>query len=67
MNAVLKIKTGDEITAFGKGAPAWAVIDGKTGTVITVANNRRDARDYAITEDGERIARIEAIRYTVSK
>ena len=62
-----KLKTGEYVSVDGEDTPNWAVIDGATGKVITFANTRRWAREFADSKNGERIARVHSVSYEVSK
>lgn len=57
-------RTGTTVNA--QDYPTWGVIDEK-GKVLTYANTREWAREFASHEHGERIVRINTLVYTVSK
>jgi 3-methyladenine DNA glycosylase AlkD len=61
------IRTGTYVDAWGKDVPGWAVIDAYDGKVITFANTREMAREFASHEHGERIARVHSVTYSVTK
>lgn len=61
----MNLKTGTTIKA--QDFPNWAVIDGKTGKVIIFAETRAHAREFADHNYGERIAKVTALSYAVSK
>lgn len=61
-----KLKTGDCVEANGKDVPHWAVVDKNTGKVVTFANTRDWARQFACHEDGERIAKVISVEYQVA-
>jgi hypothetical protein len=60
------LRTGDYVTAPAKDCPAWAVVDKNTGKVVTFANTREWARQFASHEDGERIAKVHSVTYEVA-
>lgn len=59
-------RTGDHVVADGKNIPQWAVIDGQSGKVITLANTRKWAREFADPKKGERIAKVRNVEYQVA-
>ena len=60
------IRTGTYVDAVGKDVPGWAVIDAHEGTVITFANTRKWAREFANPQKGERIAKVHSVTYEVA-
>lgn len=61
------LKTGDYVTAKNDDVPGWAVIEKTSGKVVTFANSRAYAREFASHEHGERIARVHSVVYSVTK
>lgn len=61
-----KLRTGDYVEANGKNVPHWAVVDKNTGKVVTFANTREWARQFASHEEGERIAKVHSVTYEVA-
>jgi len=61
----MNLKTGTTIKA--SDFPPSAVIDSRTGKVVTFADSRKWARQFADHEHGERIAKITKLTYEVSK
>lgn len=60
------LRTGDYVTATTKNVPTWAVVNEVTGSVITFANTRKWAREFANHKNGERIAKVHTVCYEVA-
>ena len=60
------LKTGDYVMAADKDVPHWAVVDKNTGKVVTFANTREWARQFADHKNGERIAKVHSVTYEVA-
>jgi len=60
------LKTGDYVMVSDKDVPAWAVIQKETGSVVTFANTREWAREFANPKKGERIAKVISVEYQVA-
>lgn len=61
------LAAGDYVNATGDDVPNWAVVDKHTGKVITLANTRYYAREFADHTKGERIAKVHSVTYEVKK
>lgn len=61
------LQTGDYVNVGSLKTPGWCVVDKTTGTVITFANSRKWAREFADHTKGERIARVHQVTYEISR
>lgn len=60
------LRTGDYVEVFSENAPNWCVVDKETRNVITFANTRQWAREFANPQKGERIAKVHSVTYEVA-
>jgi hypothetical protein len=60
------LSTGDYVSVANADVPPWVVVDKQTGKVITFANTRYYAREFADHTKGERIAKVHSVTYEVA-
>lgn len=60
------LRTGDYVDAILTDVPGWCVVDKKTRKVVTFANTREWAREFANPQKGERIAKVHSVTYEVA-